>query len=414
MAFIFSAPAQQIRNSEKLRQNKKKLEEEIRSTGDLLEKTKQEKQTSLNRIKILNKQIKTREALINTINQQLQEVEIQMVYESGQVGRMSQKLKDLRSEYSRMILQAYRTMNGRSRLVFIFSARDFNQAYLRLKYYRQFAAYRREQSAKIESTVRTLNLHLKQLDQTHNQKLELVNNQSREKQKLAEEKKEKDDAVKVYSSREKELLATLKQKQQSALRLNSEIEKAIAAEIRSAGERTAAKAGNKTKSNSKITSKDQNKGNTGTGELALTPMDIQLSSSFSANQGKLPWPCDRGVISENFGEHAHPVLKHVTVKNNGVDIMTDQGALIRSVFNGKVTKVMSLQYLNKVVIIRHGEYLTVYSNLGEISIREGEEVKARQSIGKIQTTTDGQRPELHFELWKGKTILNPEFWLANR
>jgi septal ring factor EnvC (AmiA/AmiB activator) len=143
-------------------------------------------------------------------------------------------------------------------------------------------------------------------------------------------------------------------------------------------------------------------------------MEEQLSSSFAANRGKLPWPCERGFISERFGEHAHPVLKLIKVKNNGVDIMTEQGAQIRSVFGGRVSKVMSFQQLNKVVIIRHGEYLTVYSNLGEVTVREGDEVKAKQVIGKIQSGADDQRPELHFELWKGKTIQNPSLWLANR
>jgi septal ring factor EnvC (AmiA/AmiB activator) len=405
--------AQQGKKSDKLRQSRSKLEEEIRYTGEMLEKTKKEKQTSLNRVKILNRQIRTREKLINAINQELQDVEVQLTYESRQIDRMSSQLGELRREYARMVYQAWRTMNGHSKLMFIFSARDFNQAYQRLKYYQQFATYRRNQALKIESTKRNLHRHLQELEGTRVQKLELMGVQSEEKKKLDTERKEKDKAVQVYTSREKELMATLKQKQQAAQKLNSEIEKAINSEIRASNERSTKKPGS-VKSGTKSAKTERPKDASSTTKLELTPGEVQLSSSFSANRGKLPWPCERGFISGNFGEHPHPVLRHVTVKNNGVDIMTEQGATIRSVFGGKVTKVMSFQFLNKVIIIRHGEYLTVYSNLGEVNIREGDEVKAKQVIGKVQTPPDDQRPELHFELWRGKTILNPELWLANR
>jgi septal ring factor EnvC (AmiA/AmiB activator) len=405
--------SQKVKQSDKLRQNRTKLEEEIRYTGEMLEKTKKEKQSSMDRLKILNKQIRNRERLLQTIGDELQQVEVQLTYEAQQIGKMSQQLTGLRSEYAQMIRQAYRTMSGHDRLMFLFASKDFNQAYQRLKYYQQFAAYRRDQTRKIEATRRGLDQHVKELETTRIAKQDLLGAQSREKQRLDSEKKEKDQAVRIYTSKEKELIATLKKKQQAALKLNNEIEKAINAEIVAAQKSVQKKpvpSGTKSKSGTKATPKR----NISAPVPELTPGDRLVSSSFSANRGKLPWPCERGLISENFGEHPHPVLKHVKVKNNGIDILTDHGASIRVVFNGKVTKVMSLQYLNKVVIVRHGEYLTVYSNLGEVIVKEGEEVKAKQIIGRVQPSADNQRPELHFELWKGKTILNPELWLANR
>ena len=148
--------------------------------------------------------------------------------------------------------------------------------------------------------------------------------------------------------------------------------------------------------------------------MDFTPKEKELSSSFSANRGRLPWPCDRGFISGSFGEHAHPVLEHVKVKNNGIDIMTEQGSAVKTVFGGKVSRVMSLPGLNNIVIIRHGEYLTVYSNLGEVSVRDGQEVTVKQSIGKVHAGSGDQKSELHFELWRGKVIQNPEEWLAGR
>jgi septal ring factor EnvC (AmiA/AmiB activator) len=304
-------------------------------------------------------------------------------------------------------------MNGNSKLMFIFSSKDFNQAYQRLKYYQQYAGYRREQAAKIAASQRQIDRHRVELESVIGQKIELMDAQTHEKKKLDQEKQAKDQAVREFTDKEKQLMATLKTKQQAAQKLNSEIEKAINDEIRASEERRKKKAAAENKGAAKPRSGSAKPAAT-PAKLSLTPGEEKLSSSFSANRGKLPWPCDRGFISENFGEHAHPVLKNVKVKNNGVDIMTEQGAQIRSVFGGRVSKVMSFQQLNKVVIIRHGDYLTVYSNLGEVNVREGEEVKARQVIGKIEPDDDDQRPELHFELWYGKTILNPEIWLANK
>jgi septal ring factor EnvC (AmiA/AmiB activator) len=405
--------SQQTNKRDKLQQTKKQLEQEIRYTNDLLETTQKNKQLSVNRVKILRKQIKTREGLIRAINEELNSMEVQLTVEKLQIERMSKQLQELKAEYARMIYHAYRTMNGHNKLMFIFSAKDFNQAYQRLKYYQQYTAYRRTQAAKIVASQRQINQHRQELEDIRGQKLTLMDSQTREKQKLDREKEEKDKAVKEFSTKEKQLLATLKAKQQSAQKLNDEIEKSIYAEIKAAAERNRKKESAEKKSSGK-TNTDKAKVPAAPSKLELTPVEVQLSSSFSANYGKLPWPCERGFISENFGEHAHPLLKNIKVKNNGVDIMTDQGAPIRAVFGGRVSKVMSFQQLNKVVIIRHGEYLTVYSNLGEVTVREGDEVKAKQIIGKIENSSDDQRPELHFELWKGKTILNPESWLANR
>ena len=340
-------------------------------------------------------------------------MDVQLTYESMQVERMSKQLQDLKSEYARMISHAYRTMNGHNKLMFIFSAKDFNQAYQRLKYYQQYSEYRKTQAARIQASQQQIDRHRHELATIRDQKIDLVGSQTKEKQKLDLERKENDKNVKGFSTQEKQLMATLKTKQQASAKLNSEIEKAINAEIRASEERLRKKESMDKKNLAKSPA-DKAKAPATSGKLELTPVEVKLSSSFSANQGKLPWPCDRGFISESFGEHAHPVLKHVMVRNNGIDIMTDQGAPVRSVFSGRISIVMSFQQLNKVVIIRHGEYLTVYSNLGDVIVKEGDEVKARQIIGKVEGSAEEQRQELHFELWKGKTILDPESWLATK
>jgi len=403
-----SGQAQTAKNREKLLQTKKQLEQEIRTTNALLEKTRKNKQSSLEKLQILAKQIRSRQALINTINLQLNDMQVQITAENLQIERMSRQLRDLRAEYARMIYYAYHTMNGHNKLMFIFSARDFNQAYQRMKYYQQYAAYRRTQAAKIESTKRAIDSHRKALEDEKNQKLTLVQSEQQEKQKLDREKTEKAAAVKEFSSKEKQLIATLNKKQIAARRLENEIEKLIAEDIRASEERARKKEAKSSKTPS------AGKSNALSAVMELTPGEKELSSSFSSNRGRLPWPCDKGFVSSSFGEHSHPVLDHIKVKNNGIDIMTERESAVNAVFNGRVSRVMSFPNLNNVVIIRHGEYLTVYSNLGEVRVREGQEVSSRQHIGKVHANSDEQKSELHFELWRGKVIQNPEAWLAGK
>jgi murein hydrolase activator len=399
---------QTTKDKEKLQRTKQKLEEEIRYTTDLLEKTQKNKETSVNKLQILAKQIKSREALINAINRELNDVQVTMAVDSIQITRMSKQLHDLKTEYARMISYAYRTMNGHNKLMFIFSARDFNQAYQRLKYYQQYASYRRQQAERIESTQKAINAHRMDLQQTRSQKLNLVQSKQSEKQKLDREKTEKANAVKELSAKEKQLLATLKTKQKAAQQLENAIEKLIADDIRASEERARKKEAKDKKP------APMNKTTKPASVMDFTTKEKELSSSFSANRGRLPWPCDRGFISGSFGEHAHPVLEHVKVKNNGIDIMTEHGSTVKSVFGGKVSRVMSFASFNNVVIIRHGEYLTVYSNLDEVSVRDGQDVTVKQAIGKVHSSPGDQKSELHFELWHGKVIQNPEDWLTGR
>ena len=144
----------------------------------------------------------------------------------------------------------------------------------------------------------------------------------------------------------------------------------------------------------------------------MTPAELLLSENFESNQGGLPWPLERGIISSTFGEHEHPVLKGVKIKNNGIDILTEENAKVRAIFAGTVTRVMSIPNYNYVIMIRHGEYLSVYSNLDEVYVNKGDMVDTKQEIGKLHTNAKDLKTELHFELWKGKTLLNPASWLA--
>ncbi len=389
-------------SKEKLQNTKSKLEEEIRYTTRLLEQTHQTKQNSLNKVILLNKQIEKRQSLIITISGETDQIQAQMELQHRQIGSLSEELKKMKNEYARMIYYAYKNLNAYNRLLFIFSAEDFNQAYRRLLYYQQYSAYRRTQAELIRDAQMKIDRKQRELEETREQKLTLVRSEETEKGHLTEEMEDKDKTVQQLSLKEKELQTSLQEKQKATEKLEQEINKLIASEIRAASERAKKTDNRDAKTNMK----------TGSTEIMLTNDEQVLSSSFASNKGKLPWPSEHGVITGTFGEHPHPVLKYVKVKNNGIDISTEKGAVVRAVFNGKVSRVMSFPNLNKVVIIRHGEYLTVYSNLDEVSVKDGQPVTTKQMIGKVHTNPDDSRTDLHFEIWLGKTTQDPQEWLS--
>ena len=289
-------------------------------------------------------------------------------------------------------------MNAYARLVFIFSAEDFNQAYRRIKYFQQYGSYRRMQAELIVKTHDMLALKELELERQKAEKQNLLSNEQAEKTLLEGEKQQVNGTLQSLGKQEKELKATLRSKQKAVAELDNAIQKIIAEEIRLAEERARAAAG---------TSK------TSSG-FALTPEELQLSEDFAGNKGKLPWPTERRIVSGTFGEHQHPVLPRVKINNNGIDILTSEGEHARAVFNGEVTRVISVPNFNNVVIIRHGEYLTVYSNLDEVLVSKGQKVETKQQIGRIYTNRNQNKTEMHFEIWKAKDLQNPAFWLAKK
>jgi septal ring factor EnvC (AmiA/AmiB activator) len=389
-------------SKEKLQKTKSQLEEDIRYTNKLLEETHRTKQNSLNKVLLLNKQIEKRQSLISTISGEVDQIQTQMDVQGKHISTLSEEVKKMKNEYARMIYYAYKNLNAYNRLLFIFSAEDFNQAYRRLLYYQQYSSYRRTQAELIRDAQMVLNRKQRELEETRQQKLTLARSEESEKGLLTQEKEEKDKTVQQLSLKEKELESTLREKQKAAQKLEKEIEKLITTEIKAAADRA-----------KRTDTRDvKTKMKTVHTEILLTNDEQVLSSSFASNKGKLPWPSEHGVITSRFGEHPHPVLKYVTVKNNGIDISTEKGASVRTVFSGKVSRVMSFPNFNTVVIIRHGEYLTVYSNLENVTVKDGQTVTTKQLIGKIHTNPEDSRTDLHFEIWLGKTTQDPQEWLS--
>ncbi|NTW32215.1 MAG: peptidoglycan DD-metalloendopeptidase family protein [Bacteroidetes bacterium] len=390
-------------SKEKLQVKKKKIENDIAYSDKLLYQTKKNKQISLNQLIILNNKINQREELVSSINNEIHNIDYKINNNSEEISKLSAEIKRYKADYAKMIYWAYKNRNSFSRLLFIFASDDLNQAFLRLKYLQQYINYRRKQSELIVKTSKLLNIKLTELINTKINKSTVLTSKEAEKLLLAKEKDEKNAAVKKLQQKEKELIKTIKQKEKESKKLQQSIENLIAAEIKKVSR-------NNLTINS-VTPKKTSKTSNISKELGLTETDQILSNSFTLNKGKLTWPTENGVVTGTFGEHPHPVLSGIKVKNNGIDISTDNGAKARAVFNGKVTGVISIPGANKVAIIRHGEYLTVYSNLKDLYVKTGDIVKTKQNIGLIYTDVAESKTELHFEVWFGKTLSNPLIWL---
>lgn len=391
---IFVVTTAKGQGKQELQQKKKELQKEIVYTNKLLNETAENKKASINQLVQLNKKIGAREELIQTMNQEIALIDQSIDSNQTVLDSLSKTLKTLKDEYAKILRSANKNRSAYDQLMFVFSSEDFNQAFKRLKYLQQFTRYRKSQVIKIEFTQSELNKQLVELEAVKQSKKNLLSSIENEFQKLGSEKSQKQTVVNQLQGREKELKKALQEKKKASQQLEKAIERIIAEEIRKARE-AAKKAGKDSKG------------------YPLTPEAKELSNSFTANQGKLPWPVLEGLITEKFGEHPHPALPGVKVQNNGIDISTTKGSVIRSIFEGEVTAVIIIPGGGKGVMIRHGEYLSVYTYFQELFVKKGDKVSTKQDLG-IVVTDDDKKTNLHLEIWKNTTKLNPELWLFRK
>ncbi len=404
--FLVIAGSAFAQNSAELKRRKEALNQEIEMLRRSQNQVVNSKRLSLKQINALNAQIRLREEKIRTVNSEIRLLDNQISENTNTVRSLQSQLSRLKKEYAAMVLFAFRNQSSYSKLMFIFASHDFNQAYKRLKYLQQFGDYRQKQAEYIEQTQKALGIKIVELDHNKREKGSLLNDQEKEKVTLGKEKNNQSVQLSRLSKQEKQLRQELTAKQKEVSRLNRAIQTAISREIEeerrraeAAARAAAAKSGTEAKPVAK-----------GGGVLAATPEAAKLSSDFLSNRGRLPWPVAVGTIVERFGVHGYGV--NVTVDNNGIDIKTSEGAAVRAVFSGEVSTVYNLggQY---AVLIRHGEYFTVYSNLRTVSVSKGQKVSVKQNIGSVITDPVDGTTQLHFEVRKVAVPMNPEGWLAN-
>jgi len=369
-----------------LEAKRKQLEAEIDYTNKLIKETRKSKQITLGELRLLNNRISQRNELVATLKKEIDQLETKIIVNEQTVSKLSKKLAELKKEYTKVVYFAYKYQSGYTKLIYLFSAEDLNQAYQRWRYIDQVSSYLRDEAEKIKSTEADKTAELEVLNQQKEEKSLLLDKENLQVSKLEQEKVEKDRLRQNLSGKEKQLQAELKKKEKESQKLQKKIEDIIARETK------------------------PKKKTSGGGTYEMTPAEKELSSSFASNMNKLPWPVGKGMISETFGVHQHPVLKNVKTKNNGIDIATSPGTVARSVFDGEVVSVVTITTTNIAVIIKHGEYFTVYSNLDEVVVKQGDRVKTKEAIGTVHTSLKGIT-ELHFEVWKGKTLQNPSKWI---
>lgn len=396
LTLLFSTVGYAQRTKESLEKEIKALQQEIETANKLLNETSKNKEVTLNQVALMDKKIKDRQKLINACNEQIKVLDRSINKGERNINSLNGELKKLSGEYAKMVQFAYKNKSHYDKLEFLFASEDFNQAFQRLRYIQQFAGARKTKMDQIASTRQKVSQEVEQLRQDKEQQAALLAEQKAQQEALIKEKNELDEQVKKLKKQEGKIQQNIKDKQAQAKKFQKQIDDIIAEEIRKANERA---------------SKDAKKG-TKPDKMALTPAEKALSTSFSANKGKLPWPVERGVVSSSYGKHASAISDKVTITNNGIDIVTTENAKARCVFDGVVVTVVKPSATNIGVIIRHGDYFTVYSQLDEAFVNRGDKVKTKQDIGRVHTDRAEGKTELHFELRQGKDCLNPSTWLA--
>lgn len=409
--FLLLAGSVVAQSSAELKRRREALSKEIEMLRQSQNKVASSKKLSLKQINALNAQIRLREEKIKTINSEVRLLDNQISENTGTVRNLQGQLSKLKKEYAAMVLFAFRNQSSYNKLMFIFASKDFNQAYKRLKYLQQFGEYRQKQARYIEGTQKALGRKIVELDHNKREKNNLLGDQEKEKATLGKEKSSQSQQLSRLSKQEKQIRSEVLQKQREAARLSRAIQAAINRELEEERRRAvAAAAAARAAAAKRGETPAKTAPASGSSVLAATPEAAKLSSDFLSNRGRLPWPVAQGTIVERFGTHSYGV--NVTVDNAGIDIKTAEGATVRAVFSGEVRSVSDLggQY---AVLIRHGEYFTVYSNLRSVSVSRGQKVSIKQAIGSVITDPVDGTTQLHFEIRKAASPMNPESWLAN-
>ncbi|WP_353131926.1 peptidoglycan DD-metalloendopeptidase family protein [Pseudopedobacter sp.] len=393
-----------------LERRKAQLNKDIEMINNTLKQTSTSKKVTLKELNALKAQIRLREEKIRTINSEVRLLDGEINQNMNNIRSLQAQLKQLKTDYAAMIRFAQKNQGAYSKLMYVFAAEDFNQAYKRLKYLQQFSEYRVKQAKYIEETQAALKNKVATLNKNKSEKSHLLSDQQKEKNVLGQAENKQSKVIKSLTSQERKLRQDLSQKQRAAAQLDRAIRAAIQREIALAKKKAEEEA-RAAAAKARAEGKEAPAATTSTSRssvLAATPEAAKLSAGFVSNRGRLPWPVANGVITESYGTQK---IGNITKENNGWTIRANTNAPVRAVFEGTVSRIVEIAGKN-VVMIRHGEFFTIYQNLKSISVSSGQKVGTKQTIGTVASDEDGIS-EIHFELWKGMETQNPGSWLAN-
>lgn len=381
----------QDQRQQNLEAQRKRLQQDIKQINTLLFSNEKRKKSVLTQVEDLNLKINVRRRLIRVTNEQANRLTQQINVNQRSISRQREELEELKKDYSEMILKSYQSKSGQSRMMFLFSSENFLQAYKRFQYLKQYASFRKKQGELIlEKTQILQELNISLIDQKR-KKENLVKENRAAEEKYRQEQNSQESLVQELKKKERNFISQIKNKQKKTKEINKEIQRLI---------REAIIASNKAaggKRNSKV--------------FMLTPEDKLISDNIEANKGKLPWPVQQGLVIQSFGRQPHPVVKTAIIQSNGVTIATPKNAQARAVFEGKVMSIIGFKGSNPTVLIQHGNYITAYSNLGEVYVIKGQKVKPKEIIGKVFTNSETGKTELKFSVFKASTPVNPKTWI---
>lgn len=401
-------------NRTQLEQKRKKVQNEIAYTRTILNKTSKKKTATLHKINTLNQIIQKQGQVIGQLKDEVAEADSEITKQSLTLDELKSIYDKERQKLKKVVRQAYKSRKVSNEMAFVFSAATFRQLGRRLKYLKRISQYREARIAEVKDKAAQVKNGLEKLEEIKTEKSGLLTAEEVEQRQLERDRNEKANLVKSLAGQEAELRKKIKENERQVARLNASISALIAQEIAAARKKAQQQA-------AKQTAKTPNTGSPKNAEparknapaITLTPEARSLSNDFAGNRGALPWPVERGYISQYFGTHAHPDLAGITMVNNGIDITTGEGSNVRAVFRGTVSAVLDIPGQEKAVLINHGEYFTVYSRLSQVYVSRGQEISSKQSIGKVWTD-DENKTVLQFQVWQGQAKQNPAGWIAPR
>lgn len=364
---------------EELENKKIKTEENIKISNQLLEQTEKTKTAGLNKLLIIKKRISLREQLINEITDQIAYLDKEINKRNNGIIKLESELKLLKDEYAKMIYFAYKNRNSYDRLIFILAAEDFNQAYRRMKYFQQYTQYRKKQAEKIVIAQKNLEYENEQLKEQKSEKIQLLANKEKERNLLNTERIVETSELSRLKKKESDIRKEIRENQQIMKRLENAIADLIAKEAKA--------------------------------KKALTNNEEELSLGFKNSKGKLIWPIENGIVIQEFGEHPHPVLKGVKIKNDGIEISAVKDEKVKSIYQGEVKKVIAIPGANMAIIIRHGHYLSLYSNIVNVRVKPGDRIPEGYYIGDVYFSNKNDGNTMHLGIYEETNVLDPKMWL---
>ncbi len=417
----------QVDKQKELEEKRQAILEEIKQINSLLFKTKKEEKSVLSQVEDINQRISASENLIRVTNQQANLLTRNINDNIEKISSLRDELKVMKADYAAMIQKSYKSKNQQSRIMFLLSSEDFLQAYKRIQYMKQYAKFRKKQGEGIRAKTEHLQKLNSDLIEQKKTKQKLISENEIAKNTLTGERKDQQALVATLKKDEGKFVSQIRGKQKEADEIDRKIDALIKAAIeeanRIAREKALAEAKAKALAEAKANNNSKNTTTTtiptktevvkpaSTEEFAMTAEDKALAASFTSNKGKLPWPVEKGMIVKSFGIHQHPQFPNVTTNSSGVEIATADNAAVRAIFEGQVLSIQVIKGANKVVLIQHGDYISVYSNLATVSVKTGDKVSTKQNIGTVAKSPTEGKTVLKFYIYQNKTKINPADWI---